>query len=158
MQPSGSSNLTATSLTNKSHANKAMTIQEYKGRLKDLIKSINDNFAQILMAAKPTQFDESKDANRQKLAESATDTNEMAVRAATILKSTDGLFRLIQDMKEFLILRDFSFLSESVEKAQISNYVAVSNEVHLRDEAMLLLNGMIDDIDSEMRNNFGLTM
>uniref|UniRef100_A0AC35TH40 Mediator of RNA polymerase II transcription subunit 22 n=1 Tax=Rhabditophanes sp. KR3021 TaxID=114890 RepID=A0AC35TH40_9BILA len=91
-----------------------MTIQHYKGRLKNNIRSISDNFAQMLTTAKVNGPEDSVKNSTSKLGEYYTNKNEMTTCAVLILKSTDQLLRFTQDMKEFLVLRDFSFPTQTV--------------------------------------------
>uniref|UniRef100_A0AC35TW18 Mediator of RNA polymerase II transcription subunit 22 n=1 Tax=Rhabditophanes sp. KR3021 TaxID=114890 RepID=A0AC35TW18_9BILA len=157
MQHSSATKPNATAkTTNKSHANKAMTIQDYKGRLKDNIKSINDNVAQILNCAKTSGPEESVANNTNKFAEYYTTRNEAATRAALILKSADELLRLTQDIKEFLVLRDFSFLTQTVKEAEQRCKTETDGVLVNYDNNVSAINGMIDDIDEEISQNFNL--
>lgn len=42
--------------------------------------------------------------------------NELCTRAALITKAADELFMLNNDVREFLILRDFNFLTNSMKR------------------------------------------
>uniref|UniRef100_A0A0N4VZ19 Mediator of RNA polymerase II transcription subunit 22 n=1 Tax=Haemonchus placei TaxID=6290 RepID=A0A0N4VZ19_HAEPC len=49
-----------------------------------------------------------------KMTEYYTIKNEMAARAALIVRACDELLKLTNDLKEFLILHDFNFLTHAI--------------------------------------------
>ena len=49
-----------------------------------------------------------------KMAEYTVIRNEMSVRAALIARACDELMKLTNDLKEFLILHDFTFLTQAI--------------------------------------------
>ncbi|KHN87363.1 Mediator of RNA polymerase II transcription subunit 22 [Toxocara canis] len=108
----------------RSMATKALIIQEYKRRLRDNVKSLNDNFINILSAAK--------------------------VRAA------DELLKLTHDLKEFLILHDFNFLSSAIESAEGKADKKMNEYVAKYDALRLDTASMITDIDKELNEHFSL--
>lgn len=50
------------------------------------------------------------------MADHETIYTEMCSRASLMVKSTDELLMLTNDIREFLILRDFNFLSQSISR------------------------------------------
>ena len=51
-----------------------------------------------------------------KMTEYHTIRNEMNVRAALMAKAADELMMLTNDLREFLVLRDFNFLSRTISR------------------------------------------
>uniref|UniRef100_A0A915EPP0 Mediator of RNA polymerase II transcription subunit 22 n=1 Tax=Ditylenchus dipsaci TaxID=166011 RepID=A0A915EPP0_9BILA len=104
---------------NKSIATKKLIVDEYKTRLKDNVKSFNENLQKILASAK-INTDESMHKNNTngRMTEYYTVLNEMCTRATLMVKAADELLMLTNDIREFLILRDFNFLSNSIATAE----------------------------------------
>lgn len=50
------------------------------------------------------------------MADFNTVRTEVTIRAALMVKAVDELLMLTNDIREFLILRDFNFLSHSITK------------------------------------------
>uniref|UniRef100_A0A914BWT1 Mediator of RNA polymerase II transcription subunit 22 n=1 Tax=Acrobeloides nanus TaxID=290746 RepID=A0A914BWT1_9BILA len=98
---------------------KKQIIAEYKLRLKNNINSLNQNFKHILTALK-VQTEESAHKNNQsgRMTEYYAVRYEMSSRAALMMRAADELLKLNNDIKEFLILRDFNFLSNSIQSAK----------------------------------------
>ena len=86
-------------------------ISSYSRRLKENVKSILDNYGEILRASKVSDSD-------PKVTESqvAHVENEIEVRAANIVRAAEALFRLVSELKEYLILNDFSSINETITK------------------------------------------
>uniref|UniRef100_A0A2K5RM87 Mediator of RNA polymerase II transcription subunit 22 n=1 Tax=Cebus imitator TaxID=2715852 RepID=A0A2K5RM87_CEBIM len=80
---------------------KETLLQSYNKRLKDDIKSIMDNFTEIIKTAK-TQGEQ--------------DNYEMHVRAANIVRAGESLMKLVSDLKQFLILNDFPSVNEAIDQ------------------------------------------
>ncbi|KAJ1374540.1 Mediator of RNA polymerase II transcription subunit 22 [Parelaphostrongylus tenuis] len=74
--------------SSRSVATKTLIIQEYKRRLRDNIRSLNDNFINILNATK-INTEDAAHKNTSKMTEYYTIKNEMAVRAALIVRACD---------------------------------------------------------------------
>ncbi|EYB98852.1 hypothetical protein Y032_0127g1381 [Ancylostoma ceylanicum] len=78
--------------SSRSVATKTLIIQEYKRRLRDNIRSLNDNFINILNATKINTDDAAHKNSSGKMTEYYTIKNEMAARAALIV--CDKIFRV----------------------------------------------------------------
>ncbi|KAE8582508.1 hypothetical protein XENTR_v10020143 [Xenopus tropicalis] len=88
---------------------KETLLQSYNKRLKDDIKSIMDNFTEIIKTAK---IDEEHQVSRSTQGEQ--DNYEMHVRSANIVRAGESLMKLVSDLKQFLILNDFPSVNESI--------------------------------------------
>ncbi|XP_065678085.1 mediator of RNA polymerase II transcription subunit 22-like [Hydra vulgaris] len=86
-------------------------LKSYSKRLKDDIKSILDNYVEIVKAAK---VEEETQVGR--LTQAVEDGYEIDVRASNIVRAGESLMKLIADMKEFLILNDFPAVNTSLQK------------------------------------------
>jgi len=90
-------------------AGKEALLKGYSKRLKDNVKSMVENFSEIVkmarvepdgQVARPTQADE--------------DHFEMTVRAANMVRAGEGLIKLVADIKQYLILNDFPSVNEAI--------------------------------------------
>ncbi|XP_068617060.1 mediator of RNA polymerase II transcription subunit 22 isoform X1 [Brachionichthys hirsutus] len=88
---------------------KEMLLQNYNKRLKDDIKSILDNFTEIIKTAK---IEDETQVSRATQAEQ--DHYEMHVRAANIVRAGESLMKLVSDLKQFLILNDFPSVNDAI--------------------------------------------
>ncbi|GIY40762.1 mediator of RNA polymerase II transcription subunit 22 [Caerostris darwini] len=91
---------------------KEALLKSYNKRLKDDIKSMVDNFVEIVKLARPPGDEDNSNVIRP-LATSQ-DQCEMHVRAANIVRAAESLTKLISDMKQFLILNDFPSVNETI--------------------------------------------
>nr|XP_044998329.1 mediator of RNA polymerase II transcription subunit 22 isoform X1 [Jaculus jaculus] len=103
---------------------KETLLQSYNKRLKDDIKSIMDNFTEIIKTAK---IEDETQVSRATQGEQ--DNYEMHVRAANIVSGQGGgntlgswvragesLMKLVSDLKQFLILNDFPSVNEAIDQ------------------------------------------
>ncbi|XP_028830701.1 mediator of RNA polymerase II transcription subunit 22 isoform X2 [Denticeps clupeoides] len=88
---------------------KETLLQNYNKRLKDDIKSILDNFTEIIKTAK---IEDETQVSRATQGEQ--DHYEMQVRAANIVRAGESLMKLVSDLKQFLILNDFPSVNEAI--------------------------------------------
>ncbi|XP_076006994.1 mediator of RNA polymerase II transcription subunit 22 isoform X1 [Genypterus blacodes] len=88
---------------------KESLLQNYNKRLKDDIRSILDNFTEIIKTAK---IEEETQVSRPTQAEQ--DHYEMHVRAANIVRAGESLMKLVSDLKQFLILNDFPSVNDAI--------------------------------------------
>ncbi|KAM7144189.1 mediator of RNA polymerase II transcription subunit 22 isoform 4-T5 [Macrochelys suwanniensis] len=88
---------------------KETLLQSYNKRLKDDIKSIMDNFTEIIKTAK---IEDETQVSRA--TQSEQDNYEMHVRAANIVRAGESLMKLVSDLKQFLILNDFPSVNEAI--------------------------------------------
>ncbi|XP_010285729.1 PREDICTED: mediator of RNA polymerase II transcription subunit 22, partial [Phaethon lepturus] len=84
-------------------------LQSYNKRLKDDVKSIMDNFTEIIKTAK---IEDETQVSRATQGEQ--DNYEMHVRAANIVRAGESLMKLVSDLKQFLILNDFPSVNEAI--------------------------------------------
>lgn len=89
--------------------NKDALLKSYQKRLKDDVRSILDNFNEIIMLAKTEEHTQVSRAamNEQEL-------HEMSVRAANIVRAGESLMKLVSDLKQYLILNDFPAINEAI--------------------------------------------
>ncbi|XP_066896438.1 mediator of RNA polymerase II transcription subunit 22 isoform X3 [Kogia breviceps] len=90
---------------------KETLLQSYNKRLKDDVKSIMDNFTEIIKTAK---IEDETQVSRATQGEQ--DNYEMHVRAANIVRAGESLMKLVSDLKQFLILNDFPSVNEAIEQ------------------------------------------
>nr|O57595.2 RecName: Full=Mediator of RNA polymerase II transcription subunit 22; AltName: Full=Mediator complex subunit 22; AltName: Full=Surfeit locus protein 5 [Takifugu rubripes]CAA75448.1 surfeit protein 5b [Takifugu rubripes] len=88
---------------------KETLLQSYNKRLKDDIKSILENFTEIIKTAK---IEDETQVSRPAQAEQ--DHYEMHVRAANIVRAGESLMKLVSDLKQFLILNDFPSVNDAI--------------------------------------------
>lgn len=88
---------------------KETLLKSYTKRLKDDVKSILDNFTEIVKSSK---VEDETEVSR--LTQSAQDQYEVNVRAANIVRAGESLLKLVSDMKEFLILNDFPSVNATI--------------------------------------------
>uniref|UniRef100_A0A915L6U8 Mediator of RNA polymerase II transcription subunit 22 n=1 Tax=Romanomermis culicivorax TaxID=13658 RepID=A0A915L6U8_ROMCU len=96
-------------LMQKKPAAKAQILRDYRLRLRDNIRSIRENFSEILKSAKVEH-----DSQANPFTQFEQDQYELQVRVATISKAGENLLKLISDLKQFLILNDFGYVNEAV--------------------------------------------
>ncbi|XP_053328998.1 mediator of RNA polymerase II transcription subunit 22 isoform X2 [Spea bombifrons] len=88
---------------------KETLLQSYNKRLKDDVKSIMDNFTEIIKTAR---IEDENQVSRSTQGEQ--DNYEMHVRAANIVRAGESLMKLVSDLKQFLILNDFPSVNEAI--------------------------------------------
>ncbi|CAH3170426.1 unnamed protein product [Porites evermanni] len=88
---------------------KETLLKSYTKRLKDDVKSILDNFTEIVKSSKVES-----ETQVSRLTQSTQDQYEVNVRAANIVRAGESLQKLVSDMKEFLILNDFPSVNTSI--------------------------------------------
>ncbi|XP_024068088.1 mediator of RNA polymerase II transcription subunit 22 isoform X2 [Terrapene carolina triunguis] len=112
---------------------KETLLQSYNKRLKDDIKSIMDNFTEIIKTAK---IEDETQVSRA--TQSEQDNYEMHVRAANIVRAGESLMKLVSDLKQFLILNDFPSVNEAINQRnqQLRNVQEECDKklISLRDE------------------------
>ncbi|XP_055896945.1 mediator of RNA polymerase II transcription subunit 22-like isoform X2 [Biomphalaria glabrata] len=129
--------------------NKEAQLRSYQVHLKDNIRSMYDNFTEIIRLARieedgqllrPTQIDQ--------------DNYEMQVRAANIVKAGESLMKLVSDLKQFLILNDFPSVNEAIShnaKMHKENQINIDMKLmKLRDEMAADLYELEDEYYSSL--------
>ncbi|XP_010848458.1 PREDICTED: mediator of RNA polymerase II transcription subunit 22, partial [Bison bison bison] len=96
---------------------KETLLQSYNKRLKDDVKSIMDNFTEIIKTAK---IEDETQVSRATQGEQ--DNYEMHVRAANIVRAGESLMKLVSDLKQFLILNDFPSVNEAIDQRRGCGY------------------------------------
>lgn len=89
---------------------KEALLKSYNKHLKDDIKSMVDNFTEIVKLAILSE----DDGGSLRPLYMTQDQNEMQVRAANIVRASESLMKLISDIKQFLILNDFPSVNEAI--------------------------------------------
>ncbi|XP_008549972.1 mediator of RNA polymerase II transcription subunit 22-like [Microplitis mediator] len=88
---------------------KEALLKSYTIRLKDDIKSMLENFEEILKLGKGDT-----DSQLSRMTQCEQDTYEMHVRAANIVRAGESLMKLVSDIKQYLILNDFPSVNEAI--------------------------------------------
>ncbi|XP_064616232.1 mediator of RNA polymerase II transcription subunit 22-like [Liolophura sinensis] len=88
---------------------KEALLKSYTKRLKDDVRSMLDNFTEIIKLARIEE-----DSQLSKATQSEQDQYEMQVRAANIVRAGESLMKLVSDIKQYLILNDFPSNNESI--------------------------------------------
>ncbi|CAN7947096.1 hypothetical protein HPB47_023869 [Ixodes persulcatus] len=90
---------------------KEALLKSYTKRLKDDMKSMIDNFTEII---KSTRVPLEEEGQVLRPLQVTQDQYEMHVRAANIVRAGESLMKLISDIKQYLILNDFPFVNDSI--------------------------------------------
>ncbi|XP_070490997.1 mediator of RNA polymerase II transcription subunit 22-like [Chironomus tepperi] len=104
-------------------------LRSYNNRLKDDVKSMLENFEEIIRMAKG----ENENGQLAKLTQSEQDGYEMQVRAANIVRAGESLLKLLSDIKQFLVLNDFHSVNDA-----ISNSSAIYRNTQLDRDSKLM--------------------
>ncbi|KAL3091620.1 hypothetical protein niasHT_024202 [Heterodera trifolii] len=140
--------------TSKTIATKKLVVQDYKNRLKDNIKSLNDNFECILGASKVNCDDATHRSNSAgKLGEHYAIRNEAIARAALLVKATNELKMLTNEIREFLTIRDFNFISNSIAKAEEDFKKRLKQYENDYSALRMSISTMASEIDRELVEN-----
>lgn len=84
-------------------------LKSYNKRLKDDVKSILDNFMEIVKLG--LVEDESQIARMTQVEEI---NFQMQVRSANMVRAAESLMKLVADVKQYLILNDFPSVNEAI--------------------------------------------
>uniref|UniRef100_T1J9Y9 Mediator of RNA polymerase II transcription subunit 22 n=1 Tax=Strigamia maritima TaxID=126957 RepID=T1J9Y9_STRMM len=88
---------------------KEALLKSYNRRLKDDVKSMQDNFTEIIKLAR---VEDETQVSRSTQGEQ--DQYEIHVRAANIVRAGESLMKLVSDIKQYLILNDFPSVNEAI--------------------------------------------
>ncbi|XP_046371332.1 mediator of RNA polymerase II transcription subunit 22-like [Haliotis rufescens] len=113
-------------------------LKSYTKRLKDDIRSMLDNFTEIIKLARLEE-----DSQISRATQSEQDQYEMQVRAANIVRAGESLMKLVSDLKQFLILNDFPSVNESISQ-NTQLYKHMQSEVDAK--LMVLRDEMATDL------------
>ncbi|CAA88887.1 Mediator of RNA polymerase II transcription subunit 22 [Caenorhabditis elegans] len=142
--------------SSRTMATKKLIIDEFKRRLRDNIKSLNDNFFHIIQAAKVNPDDNAYKNQTGKMTEFYTTKNEMAVRAQLMVRASDELLKLTADLKEFLILHDFHFLTHNIKQAEAQCEETLRQQSHQHNCLDSEVSNILFDLEREIAENFYL--
>ncbi|XP_069121501.1 mediator of RNA polymerase II transcription subunit 22-like [Argopecten irradians] len=90
---------------------KEALLKSYNKNLKDDIKSMLDNFTEIIKLARGEE-----ESQVSKTTQIEQDQYEMQVRGSNIVRAGESLMKLVSDLKQFLILNDFPSVNDSITK------------------------------------------
>ncbi|KAH7709731.1 Surfeit locus protein 5 containing protein [Aphelenchoides avenae] len=153
--PAGGRGATQAS-TSRAITTKKQIVIDYKTRLKDNLNSLKENLMQIVTAAKVPTEDSAHKLPSGRMAEYYTVKNEMCTRAVLMVRAVDELLRLSNEVKEFLIARDFSYLSHSMDSAERKHAHKLKMEEEQYDNLRLDVTTLSMEVDRELQENFGL--
>uniref|UniRef100_A0A1B6KJG0 Mediator of RNA polymerase II transcription subunit 22 n=1 Tax=Graphocephala atropunctata TaxID=36148 RepID=A0A1B6KJG0_9HEMI len=88
---------------------KEALLKSYTSRLKDDVKSMLENFEEIVKLSKGEN-----ETQLSRMTQCEQDTYEMHVRAANIVRAGESLMKLVSDIKQYLILNDFPSVNEAI--------------------------------------------
>ncbi|XP_013395678.1 mediator of RNA polymerase II transcription subunit 22 [Lingula anatina] len=117
---------------------KEALLKSYQKRLKDDIKSMVENFMEMIKSAR---IEETNQISRPTQAEQ--DQYEMQVRAANIVRAGESLMKLVSDIKQFLILNDFTSVNEAITK---NSQVYKQAQTECDNKLLLLRDDMAADL------------
>lgn len=89
---------------------KEALLKSYSTRLKDDVKSMLENFEEIVKLSKG----ENESQQLSRITQCEQDHYEMHVRAANIVRAGESLMKLVSDIKQYLILNDFPSVNEAI--------------------------------------------
>lgn len=115
------------------------TLKTFQKWLKDDVRSILDNFLEIVKLAKVDL-----DPNPQNITPSrAQEHYEVIVRASNMIRAQESLIKLIHQIKQFYIINDFQLINDSIRG---------SNTAHQVEDIDLKLITLRNEISSELHN------
>lgn len=112
-------------------------LKSYQKILKDDIRSMVDNYLEIIKLAKV----DLEEGNNQLASSKIQENYEMSVRAANIAKAAEDLLKLIYNIKQFLIINDFPLINQAFDS---THNLAQANAIDAR------LNALRDEITTEL--------
>ncbi|XP_055342589.1 mediator of RNA polymerase II transcription subunit 22-like [Paramacrobiotus metropolitanus] len=103
--------------------NKENVLKTLSKKQKDDVRSIQDNFAEILKLVKVE--DERGSSVRVQTVEQ--EQLELGIRATNLVRCAESLMKLNEDLKKYFFLNDFPFISQSVQKAREAANADIKN-------------------------------
>ena len=85
-----------------------LQLKSYQKRLKDDVKSLLDNYEQIL---KLVRVDSDVNLSASRVQETGYETR---VRAANMSRASESIMKLIWDIKQYLIINDFPLINDTI--------------------------------------------
>lgn len=117
---------------------KEALLKSYNKRLKDDVKSMVDNFTEIVKLARVED-----DTQVLRATACEQDQYEMHVRAANIVRAGESLMKLVSDIKQYLILNDFPSVNEAITR---NSQVYLGGQVECDNKLMALRDDMAADL------------
>ncbi|CAD5120352.1 DgyrCDS8927 [Dimorphilus gyrociliatus] len=115
---------------------KEAILKFYLKRLKDDIKSIIDNYVEIIKLAKVEE-----DSQISRLTQAEQDQYEMQVRASNIVRACESLLKLVSDIKQYILLNDFVSVNEVIHHTRMS----YTQKQQIHDHALIAIRNEIAD-------------
>ncbi|XKL68341.1 hypothetical protein PGB90_003832 [Kerria lacca] len=88
---------------------KEALLKSYNSRLKDDVKSMLENFEEIVKLCKVEH-----DIQISRMTQCELDAYEMQVRSANMVRAAESLLKLVSDIKQYLILNDFPSVNDAI--------------------------------------------
>jgi len=88
---------------------KEALLKAYDKRLKDSVKSMVDNFCEIIKLGRVEN-----EGQVFRATQADEDNFEMTVRAANMVRAGEALMKLVADIKQYLILNDFPSVNDAI--------------------------------------------
>ena len=122
-----------------------LQLKSYQKRLKDDVKSLVENFEQVL---KLVRVEPEANMSAARIQES---TYEMRVRAANMTRAAESIMKLIWDIKQYLIINDFPLINDTISnQTDYSKVFEIDNKLtSLRDE----ISNELYDLEDEYYNS-----
>lgn len=124
-----------------------LQLKSYQKRLKDDVKSLVDNFEQVLRLMR---VDNDWSLTSSRVQETGY---EMRVRAGNMTRAAESVMKLIWDIKQYLIINDFPLINETItNEAQ----AALEKEKHIDHKLMTLrdeISNELYDLEDEYYNS-----
>jgi len=117
---------------------KEALLKSYNKRLKDDVKSILDNFFEVV---KLGQVEDETQVDRMTQLEEVS--FQMSVRSANVVRAAEALLRLVAEVKQYLILNDFPSVNEAIS----NNYLAFDKKTKEIDQTLLSIR---DEVAQEL--------
>ena len=128
-------------------ASQDLQLKSYQKRLKDDVKSLIDNFEQVLRLVKVENESSLTGARMQEIA------YEMRIRAGNMTRASESIMKLIWDIKQYLIINDFPLINETITNEA---KIALEKEKHIDLKLMTLrdeISNELYDLEDEYYNS-----
>ena len=122
-----------------------LQLKSYHKRLRDDVKSLVDNFEQVLKLVK---VEPEANVSAARIQESSY---EMRVRAANMTRAAESIMKLIWDIKQYLIINDFPLINDTISnQSDYSKMFEIDSKLaSLRDE----ISNELYDLEDEYYNS-----
>ena len=121
-------------------------LKSFQKRLKDDVRSLYDNLTEISKfgISKPEE-----ESTLTKVAQAEQNRYEIEVRAANMSRASESLMKLISEVKQYVILNDFSQINDNI-KHQVDYSVKMVHKIdthmmQIRDEMANELNELEEE-------------